>query len=129
MPRERKPTNRFTFGTLGGTNPTPPPVDTTTKKKPKYHYEEIKDDGSSESYATGGFLPILRPTAVVAAPTSPVAPPPPTEYWGDGADTVFVEDLTTASRVSLRWEQEHLENTVQVSATGKGVRTIFQNGV
>jgi hypothetical protein len=79
-------------------------------------------------YATGGFLPILRPTAVVAAPTSSVAPPPPTEYWGDGADTVFVEDLTTASRVSLRWEQEHLENTVQVSATGKGVRTIFHNG-
>ena len=70
--RVRKPTSRFTFGTLGGTNPTPPPEDTTTKKKPKYHYEEIKADGSSESYATGGFLPILRPTSVVAAPTSPV---------------------------------------------------------
>ena len=75
MPRERKPTNRFTFHEKGGPNPTTPPVDTTTKKKPRYHYEEIKDDGSSDSYATGGFLPILRPTAVVAAPTSPVAVP------------------------------------------------------
>ena len=65
---------------------------------------------------------------MVAAGGAAVTPPPPAEYLGDDEDTVFVEGLTTASRVSLRWEQEHLENTVQVSATGKGVRTIFHNG-
>jgi hypothetical protein len=129
MPRERKPTNCFTFHEKGGTNPTPPPVDTTTKKKSRYHYEEIKDDCSSDLYATCGFLPILSPTTVVAAPTmTVVVPPPPAEYWGIDADTVFVADPTTDSRVSLRWEQDQLENTVQVSATGKGVRTIFRNG-
>jgi hypothetical protein len=71
---------------------------------------------------------ILRPTSPVAAPTMAVVAPPPPAEWGNDADTVFVDDLTTASRVSLRWEQEQLENTVQVSATGKGVRTTFRNG-
>ena len=56
--RVRKPTNRFNYGTLGGTNPTPPPAE--PKKKPKWHKEEIKDNGSSDSFLTGGFLPILR---------------------------------------------------------------------
>jgi hypothetical protein len=71
MPRERKATDRFTFKEKGGTNPTPPPVDPTTKKKPKWHKEEINDDGSSASYVTCGYLPIKRPTSLVAAPTSP----------------------------------------------------------
>ena len=43
------------------------PLPAEPKKKPKWHKEEIKDDGSSDSYITGGFLPILRPTAVVAS--------------------------------------------------------------
>ncbi len=47
---------------------------------------------------------------------------------GNDENTVFVETLTDASKTSLRWEQEQLENTVVVSATGKGVRTIFHNG-
>ena len=64
MPRERKPTDRFTLKELGGTNPTPPAE--PTKKKPKYYYEEIKDDGSSASFLTGGYMPILAPTSAVA---------------------------------------------------------------
>jgi hypothetical protein len=73
--RARMPTNRFTFGTLGGTNPTPPPVDPTTKKKPKYDWEKINDDGSSASFLVAGFLPVLAPTSPVAAGGSPVAAP------------------------------------------------------
>ena len=108
MPRERKRTDRFTFRKMGGTNPTPPTE--PTKKKPKYYYEEIKDDGSSDSFLTGGYMPILAPTTAVAITTD--------------ENTVFVESLTPANRVSLRWEQEH-ENTVRVSATGQGVHTVF----
>ena len=108
MPRERKRTDRFTFRKMGGTNPTPPAE--PTKKKPKYYYEEIKDDGSSDSFLTGGYMPILAPTTAVAITTD--------------ENTVFVESLTPANRVSLRWEQEH-ENTVRVSATGQGVHTVF----
>jgi len=77
--------------------------------------------------APGTVFNIVRTWPPVAAGGSAVAPPPPAEYWGNDADTVFVEGLTTARRVSLRWEQEQLENTVQVSATGEGVRTIFRN--
>ena len=119
MPRERKPADRFTFKQMGGTNPTPPAE--PTKKKPKYYYEKIKDDGSSDSFLTGGYMPILAPTTAVVAPTTAVAE----EYWGNDENTVFVETLTPASRVSLRWEQEHMENTVRVSATGQGVHTVF----
>ena len=77
--------------------------------------------------APGTVFNIVRTWPPVAAGGSAVAHPPPAEYWGNDADTVFVEGLTTARRVSLRWEQEQLENTVQVSATGEGVRTIFRN--
>ena len=62
--------------------------------------------------------------SAVAAPTVVVAP----EYWGNDENTVFVETLTDASRTSLRWEHEQLENTMMFSATGQGVRTIFHNG-
>jgi hypothetical protein len=62
--------------------------------------------------------------SAVVAPTTVGAP----EYWGDDEYTVFVETLTDASRTSLQWEQEQHENTVMVSATGKGVRTVFHNG-
>jgi len=67
----------------------------------------------------------------VTPPPPPVAPPPQAaEYWGNDANMVFVEGsvLTSASRTSLQWEQEQLENTVMFSATGQGVRTIFHNG-
>ena len=47
-------------------------MDSTTKKKPKWHKELINPDGSSASYFTGGYLPILRPTPQVAFPTSQV---------------------------------------------------------
>ena len=50
-------------------------MDTTTKKKPRWHKEEIKDDGSSASFLTGGFLPILRPTSQVAAGGAAVSAP------------------------------------------------------
>ena len=55
------------------------------------------------------------PLAAVAAGGSAVAPPPPAEYWGNDADTVFVEALTTASKTSLQWHQEQLENTLGCS--------------
>ena len=71
-----------------------------------------------------GTTVVAPPNSAVAAPTTVVAP----EYWGNDENTVFVETLTDASKTSLRWEQEQLENTVVVSATGKGVRTIFHNG-
>jgi hypothetical protein len=67
---------------------------------------------------------VAPPNLAVAAPTTVVAP----EYWGNDENTVFVETLTDASRTSLRWEHEQLENTVMFSATGQGVRTIFHNG-
>ena len=44
--------------------PTPPAE--PTKKKPKYYYEKIKDDGSSASFLTGGYMPVLAPTSAVA---------------------------------------------------------------
>ena len=78
--RVRKPTSRFTFHEKGGTKPTPPPAE--PKKKPKWHKEEIKDDCSGDSYITGGFLPILRPT--VAHPP----PPPPMGAVGGAATGV-----------------------------------------
>jgi hypothetical protein len=126
MPRDRKPVQKFTFKEMGGRNPTPPPAG--PKKKPKYHLELKNPDGTSASFLTTGFMPILAPPQpnspdlAVAAPTTVVAPVPNDE------NTVFVETLTNASRTSLRWEQEQLENTVMFSATGQGVRTIFHNG-
>ena len=39
--------------------------------------EPINKDGSSRSYAKGGFLPVLRPTSQVAAGGSAVAAAPP----------------------------------------------------
>jgi hypothetical protein len=71
-----------------------------------------------------GSSAVVAPTTAVAAGGSLVAP----EYWGNDEYTVFVETLTDASRTSLRWHQEQHENTVMVSATGKGVRTVFHNG-
>ena len=127
-PRERKPVEKFNFKELGGRNPTPPPAG--PPKKPKFHLELKNPDGTSVSFLTTGFMPILAPPQpnspdlAVAAPTTVVAP----EYWGNDENTVFVETLTDASRTSLRWEHEQLENTVMFSATGQGVRTIFHNG-
>ena len=129
--RERKPTDRFTFGTLGGTNPTPPPVDTTTKKKPKYDWEPINDDGSSASFLTGGFLPVL-------APTSPVADAPDVVVISDDDDEEWDEDDTFRLQRPHPLILSHLYNDdedededeepkvkVSVSATGKGKHTVF----
>ena len=72
-----------------------------------------------------GQAPYGARSACAKRAAYPVVAP---EYWGDDENTVFVETLTNASRTSLRWEQEQLENTVMFSATGQGVRTIFHNG-
>jgi hypothetical protein len=133
MPRERKATDRFTFGTLGGTNPTPPPVDTTTKKKPKYDWEPINDDGSSASFLTGGFLPVL-------APTSPVADAPDVVVISDDEDEEWDEDDTFRLQRPHPLILSHLYNDdedededeepkvkVSVSATGKGKHTVFDD--
>ena len=77
------------------------------ERKPTNHYDHSKEAAK----------PQWGSTSVVA--------PLPAEYWGNDANTVFVEALTTASRVSLRWEQEQLENAVRVSATGMGTHTVF----
>ncbi len=118
--RVRKPTSRFTFHEKGGTNPTPPPVDTTTKKKPRWHKEEIKDDGSSDSYITGGFLPIHRPTAVVAPPPPPpmavVAPPPSGMgvVGGSGVVRARVAALNAATGAVASRTFPHLARTTTV---------------
>ena len=82
MPRERKPVQKFTFKEMGGRNPTPPPAG--PPKKPKYHLELINPDGSSASFETGGFMPILappQPNSPDADPNSPdlAVPPSPTD--------------------------------------------------
>ena len=77
------------------------------ERKPTYRYDPSKEAAKPQWAGTS------------------VVTPPPSEYWGNDANTVFVEVLTTASRVSLRWEQEQLENTVRVSATGVGRHTVF----
>jgi hypothetical protein len=106
-PRERKPTDSFTFKEKGGTNPTPPPVDPTTKKKPKYTLEPINEDGSSRSYVRGGFLPVLRPTSQVAAGGSAVAPP-----TGGTSPVVITDD---------DWEPTSPTGTSPVGAGGSAV--------
>jgi len=131
MPRDRKATDRFTFGTLGGTNPTPPPVETTTKKKPRYDWEPINDDGSSASFLTGGFLPVL-------APTSPVVDAPDVVVISDDEDEEWDEDDTFRLQRPHPLILSHLYNDdededeneepkvkVSVSATGKGKHTVF----
>ena len=98
-----------------GTNPTTVVIPLGTVRERVAALESAVGAGGSAVGAGG---------SAVAAPTTVVAP----EYWGNDENTVFVETLTDASRTSLRWEQEQLENTVMFSATGKGVRTIFHNG-
>ena len=132
-PRERKPTIRFTFKEKGGTNPTPPPVDPTTKKKPKWHKEEIYDDGSSVSFLTGGFLPILAPTSPVAAGGSAVDDAPDVVVITDDEDEddeEWDEDDTFRRQRPHPLILAHLYNddevpNVKVSATGKGKHTVF----
>jgi hypothetical protein len=81
-------------------------VDTTTKK-PKWHKEEIYDDGSSFSFLTGGFLPVLRPTSPVAAGGSAVAPP-----TGGTSPVVITDD---------DWEPTSPTGTSPVAAGGSAV--------
>ena len=76
-----------------------------------------------ESAVGSGGSAVGAGGSAVAAPTTVVAP----QYWGNNEDTVFVTSLSDASRTSLRWHQEHHENTVMVSATGEGVRTVFHD--
>jgi hypothetical protein len=132
MPRDRKPTDRFTFKEKGGTNPTPPLVDTTTKKKPKWHKEEIYDDGSSASFLTGGFLPDLAPTSPVAAGGSAVADAPDVVVITDDDDEEEDEDDTFRLQRPHPLVLSHLYNDdevkkVKVSATGKGKHTEFDD--
>jgi hypothetical protein len=83
MPRKtaRKgvPINKFVMNEMGGTNPKPSPIKkkrTPTNKR--FHYEEIDKFGGSASF--------------------------PAEYWGNDANTVFVEpsSLTTAARLAFK---------------------------
>ena len=63
MPRERKSVEKFNFEEMGGRNPTPPPP---KKSKPSYQYEPINPDGSSASFKTGGFMPVLAPPSPIS---------------------------------------------------------------
>ena len=56
-PRERKPVEKFNFKELGGRNPMPPPAG--PPKKPKFHLELKNPDGTSVSFLTTGFMPVL----------------------------------------------------------------------
>ena len=79
MPRERKSVEKFNFKEMGGRNPTPPPP---KKSKPSYQYEPINPDGSSASFKTGGFMPVLASPE----PNSPdlgVQPAPADPNGGD----------------------------------------------
>ena len=73
MPRERKSVEKFNFKEMGGRNPTPPPAG--PPKKPKYHLELINPDGSSASFETGGFMPILAPPQPNSGDMEPVTSP------------------------------------------------------
>ena len=80
MPRERKSVEKFNFKEMGGRNPTPPPAG--PKKKPKFHLELKNPDGTSASFLTTGFMPILAPPQ----PNSPdlvVQPSPADPNGGD----------------------------------------------
>ena len=57
--RKRKPVQKFNFKTMGGRNPTSPPAE--PKKKPKWHLELKNPDGTSASFLTTGFMPLLAP--------------------------------------------------------------------
>jgi len=129
--RERKPTDRFTFKEKGGSNPTPPLVDSTTKKKPKYDWEPINDDGSSASFLTGGFLPVLAPTSAVDdAPDVVVITDDEDEDWDE--DDTFRLQRPHPLILSHLYNDEEEEDEepkvkVSVSATGKGKHTLFDD--
>ena len=111
MPRyatRQEAPKRLTYDEPVGTNPTPPPQ-YEPKKKPTWEYEKLNDDGTSKSFLTTGFMPVLAPTSAVAPPPPPVAPPP----------------LQVAPPPPPPPPAVATGTTTQVSATGQGVRTIF----
>ena len=87
MPRDRKPVDKFNFKEMGGRNPTPPPP---KKSKPSYQYEPINPDGSSASFKTGGFMPVLASPE----PNSPGLAVPPSPADPNGGD---MEPVTSPS--------------------------------
>ena len=112
------------------------PLPAEPKKKPKWHKEEIYDDGSSASFLTGGFLPILAPTLPVAAGGSAVADAPDVVVITDDEDEDWDEDDTFRLQRPHPLILSHLYNddededeepkvSVSVSATGKGKHTVF----
>ncbi len=114
------------------TNPRPPLVDTTTKKKPKWHKEEIYDDGSSASFLTCGFLPVLAPISPVAAGGSAVVDAPDVVVITDDDDEEEDEDDTFRLQRPHPLVLSHLYNDdevkkVKVSATGEGKHTVFDD--
>ena len=113
-------------------------MDTTTKKKPRYDWEPINDDGSSASFLTGGFLPVLAPTSAVAAGGAAVADAPDVVVISDDEDEEWDEDDTFRLQRPHPLILSHLYNDdedededeepkvkVSVSATGKGKHTVF----
>ena len=79
---------------MGGRNPTPPPAG--PPKKPKYHLELINPDGSSASFETGGFMPILAPPQ----PNSPdlVVQPSPADPNGGDMEPVTSPSASPVNR-------------------------------
>jgi hypothetical protein len=106
-------------------------MDTTTKKKPKYDWEPINDDGSSASFLTGGFLPVLAPTSAVAdAPDVVVITDDEDEEWDE--DATFRLQRPHPLILSHLYHDDEEEDEepkvkVSVSATGKGKHTLFDD--
>jgi hypothetical protein len=76
------------------------------ERKPTNHYDPSKEAAkthwSTSAVAAGGLAVAAGGSAVVEAPEVVVISNNDDEYWGDDEDTVFVENLTTASRVSIK---------------------------
>jgi hypothetical protein len=97
MPRERKSVEKFNFEEMGGRNPTPPPP---KKSKPSYQYEPINPDGSSASFKTGGFMPVLASPE----PNSPDLAVPPSPADPNGGDMEPVSSPSASPENPFRCE-------------------------
>ena len=98
MPRDRKPVQKFTFKEMGGRNPMPPPAG--PKKKPKFHLELKNPDGTSASFLTTGFMPILAPPQ----PNSPDLAVPPSPADPNGGDMEPVSSPSASPENPFRCE-------------------------
>ena len=97
MPRERKPVQKFNFKEMGCRNPTPPPP---KKSRPSYEYELINPDGSSASFKTGGFMPVLASPE----PNSPDLAVPPSPADPNGGDMEPVSSPSASPENPFRCE-------------------------